>query len=142
MYYLDSNIFIYSALYDPSNLDKARSSISLLRRLAKGQIDGCTSTLTWDEVVWAVRRFSGGRTAAKQGRALFDLPNLAFVSVDKSVLSEAQDLMERHDLTPRDCIHAGTALKMGVSDFISYDSDFDDLKDLRRILPDAAITNL
>ncbi len=142
LYYLDSNIFIYSALYDPSKVAKARSSISLLKLLAKGRIQACTSSLTWDEVVGIVRRVSNVQTAGRQGRALFELPNLAFVSVDRSVLSEAQDLMERHDLTPRDCIHASSALKMGVSDFISYDSDFDGVKEIERILPDTAISSL
>ena len=139
---MDSNIFIYSTIYDPSKIAKARSSVSLLNLLAKGRFQACTSTLTWDEVVWVVRRVFDIQTSARQGRMLFELPNLTFIPVDRSIISEAQDLVEKYGLTPRDCIHAGSARKSEAIGFISYDSDFDSVKEINRILPDVAISNL
>ncbi|MFQ6134827.1 MAG: type II toxin-antitoxin system VapC family toxin [Nitrososphaerales archaeon] len=142
MYYVDSNIFIYSALYDSLKIEKARSSVSLLKHMANGRIRACTSTLTWDEVVWVVQRVFDVETAGRQGRMLLELPNLTTISVDRSILSGAQDLVERYGLKPRACIHASSAQKAGAAGFISYDSDFDGVKEINRVPPDVAISNI
>ncbi len=110
--------------------------------MANGRIRACTSTLTWDEVVWVVRRVFDVETAGRQGRMLLELPNLTMISVDRSILSGAQDLVNRYGLKPRDCIHASSAQKAGAVGFVSYDSDFDNIKKIDRIQPDVAISKI
>jgi len=64
--------------------------------IPKARVQACTSTLTWDEVVWAVHRLFDASKAAMQGRALLEIPNLAFISVDESIISGAQSLKEKN----------------------------------------------
>jgi predicted nucleic acid-binding protein len=55
--YIDSNIFISPLIYEDSPL--ASSSKRVLAMVEKGETTAYTSTLTWDEVVWVVRRVLG-----------------------------------------------------------------------------------
>jgi len=142
MAYIDSNVFIYPVIYQTETQQKAKKAKEILLKIESGELLAYTSALTWDEVVWVVRRVFDIQTSARQGRMLFELPNLTFIPVDRSIISEAQDLVEKYGLTPRDCIHAGSARKSEAIGFISYDSDFDSVKEINRILPDVAISNL
>ena len=53
MIYLDSNIFISAALYDDISGKNARQIIKDVRC---GDIKACTSTLTFYEVYWIVKK--------------------------------------------------------------------------------------
>jgi predicted nucleic acid-binding protein len=133
--YVDSNIFIYPAIYDPLSIPEAATATARLREIASGAIEACTSTLTWDEVTWVVRRlFDPGRAAA-QGASFLRLPNLKLLKVDGETISEAQSIVESHDLKPRDAIHAATALTNGIHRILSFDHDFDAIPSLTRITP-------
>ncbi len=59
-------------------------------------------------------------------------PNLSLVTIDSSVIMNAQKIMESYGLKPRDAIHASTALVSGQKTVISDDQDFDKVKGLRR----------
>lgn len=54
--YLDSNIFIYAALYSGEVAEKSKE---YLRRALDGEFKAYTSVLTWDEVVYVVRKLAG-----------------------------------------------------------------------------------
>ena len=56
-----------------------------------------------------------------------------FIGANKSILFKAQQLIEEYNLKPRDAIHAATALVNGINEIISDDSDFDKIKEIRRI---------
>jgi len=58
MYYFDANVFIYPQIYD-LKIGSAAKAKEYLTALVEGEIEGCTSTLTWDEIVYIVRKFSG-----------------------------------------------------------------------------------
>jgi predicted nucleic acid-binding protein len=45
--------------------------------------------------------------------------------------------MQRHPaLSARDAVHAATALAVGVRGICSYDSDYDQVEGLRRLVPE------
>ena len=92
-----------------------------------------TSTLTWDEVVWVIRRVLGFDDALNQGAKLLSFPNLIFVEVDKLVVARAQKLLEEYGLRPRGAIHVASALKKGVKEIVSDDKDLDKVKEMERI---------
>jgi len=133
--YVDSNVFIYPVIYDPDAIPEAARAKARLQGIASGSLEACTSTLTWDELTWVVSRLFGREKAALQGSSFLRLPNLKLLKVDVEVLSQAQALIERFDLKPRDAIHAATARRNRIGEILSYDEDFDVLPDVSRVNP-------
>ena len=135
MIYLDSNVFIYPAVYDQKSVKRASRAKSVLDRVVSGELEASTATVTWDEVSWVVRRFFGNETALLQGRSFLNLPRLKLLTVDSEVILKAQGLAERDGLKPRDAIHAAAAMRNGISELMSFDDDFDAVLGLTRIEP-------
>jgi predicted nucleic acid-binding protein len=92
-----------------------------------------TSFLTWDEVVWNIRKHKDRGIAVSEGRQFLSFPNLIFIHVDETIISIAQNIMERYGTKPRDSIHASSAISHGAKEIISSDPDFDKVKELKRI---------
>lgn len=137
MAYVDTNVFVYPLIY-AQTLEETKLATKILHKIAEGGISAQTSSLTWDELVWTVRRFKGAETAQLEGRRLLHFPNLKLLSVD-GVLQLAQVLLEKYNLGPRDAIHIACALKNGITEIISDDKEFDKVKEIKRIgLPTAA----
>jgi uncharacterized protein len=132
MPYLDSNIFIYPVLYRAESQAQAKKAKEILAKIENGTLPACTSTLTWDEVVWVVKKNMGREEAVNQGRKLLGFPNLEFISVDNSIVSRAQKLMEKYPLNPRDAIHVASALEKRIKEIISEDSELDVIKEIKR----------
>ncbi len=130
--YLDSNVFILPALYTGKKSDIARR---ILLSIVRGELKGVTSTLTIDEVVWAVLRKTKKRELAiGQGERLFRLANLLIVAVDPQSVLRALGLMRSNpNLKPRDAIHAGVCLNKGISKLYTDDPHFDAIPKLTRI---------
>lgn len=133
--YVDSNIFLYAAIYDPDKIPEARRAKARLQEIAAGSFEASTSTLTWDEITWVVRRFYGPQKAAAQGASFLRLPNVRMLKVDVEVITQAQSLLEKFSLKPRDAIHAATAVTNRIDRILSYDPDFDTLPTLSRMAP-------
>ncbi len=130
MTYLDTNVFIYDVGNDDQ---KSKICIEIRKKVLKKEIKGETSLLTWDEFIHGVRKQYGGSVAIEEGKKFLKFPNLLFLEVDKNIISKAQELMEQYNLRPRDAIHAASALINGINEIISDDSDFDKVKELKRI---------
>ncbi len=132
MVYLDTNVFIYPVIYEESVSKKAEKAKEVLLRVATREIEGFTATLTWDEITWVTKRLLGNRDAEEQGKKFLAFPNLNLVTIDSSLIINAQKIMENYDLNPRDAIHTSAALVSGQRTIISDDQDFDKVKELRR----------
>ena len=133
--YVDSNIFLYPVIYKPETVKEARESKNFLLKISEGLVEACTATITWDEVVWVVRKIFGLKPSIELGRKLLEFPNLKLLNVKRSVVLRAQKLMEKYGIKPRDAIHAATALENGVETIVSYDRDFDKLEEIKRLEP-------
>lgn len=131
MIYLDSNVFILAAL----NLDAIGSRArQILSRIEVGKEDAASSALTFDELVWIVRKHRRKEDAWKAGQAFLELSNLKIVDADMMVLSSALELMRKYDIAPRDGIHAASALTQGIKAIMSSDEHFDRIEGLKRII--------
>jgi len=130
MIYLDSNIFVYAAMNNGQSGEKSRK---LLFDIKKRKIPAYTSILTWDEVVYTIWKKRGKEIALKYSKLFLQLQNIIFVDADYKTISMAQQLMLKYHLKPRDAIHAATAIKNKIKKFASDDSDFDKVKELKRI---------
>ena len=130
--YLDSNVFLYPVLYED---EKAEACKKILGDVVNKKLMGCTSVLCWDEFVYILRKEKGNDVAVSEGRKFLNFINLLFIGANKSILFKAQQLIEEYNLKPRDAIHAATALVNGINEIISDDSDFDKIKEIKRIKP-------
>jgi uncharacterized protein len=130
MIYLDSNVFLYPVT-DPTS-KKGSAAKNILMKLAKGEMEAITSSLTWDEIVWVTRKAFNSELATLEGRRFLEFPNIKIISVDANVLYLAQKLIETYKIAPRDSIHAATAIIKNTTEFMSDDSDFDKIKEIKR----------
>ena len=124
--YLDSNVFIYATLYSGEVAEKSKEYL-------RSEFNAYASVLTWDEVVYVVRKVAGVGESIKVGKILLKMPFLKFLDVDYSVCVDAQKLSEKYKLMPRDAIHASLALKYCDGTIVSNDADFDVVEGLKRV---------
>lgn len=129
--YIDSNIFIAPLIYEHSR--RATDSKKILTAVEKGEFSAYTSTLTWDEVVWVVKRVLGNADSIQAGGKLADYPNLRFVSASEEIIRSAQRLLSEYRVGPRDAIHAASALSKPVNVLLSDDSDLDVIREVKRV---------
>ena len=129
MLYLDSGVFIYAALSRDSIGTRARQ---LLQKVRDGHVEGGSCALTFDEVVWAVRKHRSREDGLTAGASFVALPNLMIISINQDSLFAAMSLMQRYQLDPRDAIHASAAILNGCSNIVSADAHFDRLKEISR----------
>ncbi|MBI4257335.1 MAG: type II toxin-antitoxin system VapC family toxin [Thaumarchaeota archaeon] len=129
MLYLDANVFIYAAINQDAIGDQARS---LLRRVQQGKTHAVSSLLTFDELVWAIKRYRSFEDAINAGKAFLLMPGLRLIDVNEDIIALALELMEKHRLDPRDAIHASSAILEDAEAIVSSDEHFDKLKEIPR----------
>lgn len=127
--YFDANVFLQGILYDNKQIKE------ILLKLVRREFLGYTSILTWDEVVFIVRKFLGKEIAIREGERFLRMPNLFFIDANKNVILNAQNLIKKYNLKPRDAIHISSALANGIHEIISLDKEFDKIKEIKRIEP-------
>jgi|SRR3989344_1325045 len=128
--YLDTTVFTYGILYDDKKAIKCKE---FMKKVARKEILGISSVITWDEVFYTVKKTLGKEVALEEGKRFLELPGLILVKLDVNILQKAMELIEKYFIDPRDAIHAATALVNGINEIISDDSDFDKIKELKRI---------
>lgn len=125
--YIDANIFIQAVLRDD------KKSINILEKIIKKDFVAVTNILSWDELVFVIGKFLNRNVASIEGKKFLKFPNVEFIETKKETILKAQKLIEKYPLKPRDAIHAATAINLGIKEIISEDSDFDKIKELKRI---------
>ena len=133
MIYLDANVFLYALLYDPSAIPDAEQSRKILTQVSEGNLPAATSVLSWDEIVYVVRKLSGQKAAMEAGERFLVFPHLRILDIDHSTLRKARELATQYGMKPRDAIHAACAIRSGIREFLTDDRDFDRVRELRRI---------
>jgi hypothetical protein len=139
MLYLDSNVFIYPAIYKGS---KANSALRVLEALAEGKLECSTCSLTVDEVLWIVWKKRGVGPALELAERVLRFPNLRVLDVKFSDLDKAIELVRKYEIKPRDAIHAACSLNRGIFTIVSDDADFDCVGELTRLDFETAVRKL
>ena len=129
MKYLDTNVFVFALTPGP----KEQAARRILHKVLTGSMDATTSCLTWDEFVWVLRKELDASAIIAESKKFLTFPHMTLLNVDTEVLELAQGLLERYSLKPRDALHAATAIKHGIHEIVSDDSDFDKVKEIKRI---------
>lgn len=133
--YIDTNIFLNPILYNIKINQEAKRSITFLKKVIKKQVLGITSVLTWDEFVWIIKKTLGYQLAIEKGKEFLIFPNLKFKSISFSTINRAQDIFLNYNIRPRDAIHVACALEHDINKIISFDGDFDIIKEIERSEP-------
>jgi predicted nucleic acid-binding protein len=103
-----------------------------LKDVQLGKVDGASSALSFDELVWAVKRHRSIEDSLIAGDAFLNMPKLKLVAVNADLLASALRVMREYRLDPRDSIHAASALSEGAETIISEDKHFDRVKEVGR----------
>jgi len=127
--YLDANVFILANLDTGRRGDSARS---LLKDVQSGKLEAVSSALSFDELVWAVKKNRTPEDSVLAGEAFLNMPRLKLGAVNGDLLASALAIMRRYRLDPRDSIHAATALNEGAEIIVSVDKHFDKVGEIRR----------
>ncbi|MBI2971025.1 MAG: type II toxin-antitoxin system VapC family toxin [Candidatus Aenigmarchaeota archaeon] len=130
--YVDANVFIVAGVY-PQESPEFKAAKKLLYAVSSGEAEAATSLLTWDELVWVVRRMAGNEAAAEEGKRFLEIPNMKFLGVTENIIRKAQNITERYNLKPRDAIHTASAIVNNAGSIVSDDADFDAVRGLKRI---------
>lgn len=126
--YLDTNIFILASLNEGEIGIKANR---FLRKIETSEIIAFTSTLTFDEVFWEIKKSRNYEYAIFAAEAFLGL-NITFINVDLDILLLTLEIIKNYKLDPRDAIHAACCLSKGIKTIVSEDSDFDKIPQLKR----------
>lgn len=128
--YVDSNIFVLAILNSGVKGDKARTFI---REVRTNQRDAATSSLTYDEVVWAIMKEQGREFALNAGKVFLNMRNLVLLDVNRERIRDTQEFMQKYSMDPRDAIHAATAISNNQVEILSEDRVFDKVPELKRV---------
>ena len=133
--FLDTDVFLYAA---GRAHPRREARAQLLRRMADGALDAITNSEVVQEILYVlVRRGQRdeGVTLARHVAALF--PEL--LAVTGQDMDRACDLVARYPKLPvRDAVHAATMLGNGLKHVVSVDEDLDQVREIRRVAPEAA----
>ena len=135
-YYLDTNIFLYAG---DSTSDLHTSSRRLLEAVADGKITAFTSTETFQEIIYV------GQKEKRLSHAL-QIFDEAFIIIDvvlpigRAEISKLRILAQQYPTVEgRDLLHAAAALNADIPYIVSYDTDFNHIKDIQRIPPETLL---
>ncbi|HLC31229.1 MAG TPA: type II toxin-antitoxin system VapC family toxin [Candidatus Nanoarchaeia archaeon] len=130
MIYLDTNIFLYPLLGTDK---KAEECIKILNQMNEGKIKAGTSVLTWDEFYYKLVQKIGKEKTKELSKDFLMSPNLIIFEANKKTIYKAQEMVDKHNLKPRDAIHSATAILNNCTHIASDDKDFDTVTELKRI---------
>ncbi len=126
MDYVDANILTYVFTEEGWKTEACRRLLT--------ESDLLTSSLTLDEVGYKLFKRVSPKAAAKTLDLLISSPRLVFKPFDYDHFASFTKLVGG-GISPRDAIHAATALKSGCKTIYSEDRDFDKIKGLKRKTP-------
>ncbi len=132
--YADAGVFVLS-LTAADGSPHVRESKRFVESVVRGERAVSTSVLTWDEVVYVVRRLLGPEDSQEKAEDLLALPNVTWIPADLAVIREASVLYRNLPIRPRDAIHAASAIRAGEREVLSEDKVFERISGMRRVWP-------
>ena len=131
MKYLDTNVFVFPVLYDGEKSKRARE---IVRSIFKRKEKCATSTLTLDEVLWAIITRTKDRDLAIDScEDILSLKNLKILNVTSYDVKKAIWFMNKYQhLQPRDAIHLAVCNNSNIHTIITDDSDFEIIEEIRK----------
>ncbi|MDQ3630144.1 MAG: type II toxin-antitoxin system VapC family toxin [Actinomycetota bacterium] len=131
-FFVDSNVFLYALGAEHRYREPCRR---LIEHADAGRLRPEASVELVQEVLWVrARRLDDRRQALQDARDVAELCVLH--PLEARDLEAAMALYQNHaTVTPRDAVHAATAIERGVGRIVSADRHLDAIPGLRRIDP-------
>ncbi|MBI5553228.1 MAG: type II toxin-antitoxin system VapC family toxin [Candidatus Diapherotrites archaeon] len=129
MIYIDANVFVYAILDSAKTGNAARKIIGAIQ---EGKTSAGTSALTFDEIVFVVRKNRGGEAALTAGETFIRMNNLRIFPTDRETITRAIEQIRKYGLHPRDAIHLATMEQHQLTEIISEDRDFEKITKIKR----------
>lgn len=129
--FVDSNIFIYVMMNDPSYSDKA---LRILTSFEEGNTSGWTSTLALSQVFSHLKKRKKYQ-AIDRFYDYLDTTPIGIAETTREDLINARRAREKQGLPWNmwdDLVLASQMQRLGVSEIYSNDTDFDKMHDLKR----------
>ena len=129
--FIDANIFIMAMIGKDRTSEKCRD---YMHKIENGEQQATTSVLVLDEVLHNISEYRGTEIAIKFLKKISVFPNLEICEI---TLSEFNDSLKfvNDGLRPRDALHVAVMRANGVSTILSFDKDFDGVKEIERKEP-------
>ena len=128
--FVDSNLPMYVAGREHPNREPARR---FLRRVQKGEVQGCTSTEVLQEILYRYTAV-GRRDLARDVYELFVQICPVVFDVTLADTDRARDLLlALEGISARDAVHAAVMLNHDVEWIASFDRGFDAVPGVRRV---------
>ena len=131
IYYIDSNIFFYAKINDAKY---GRSSGGILELISKAKVTAATSSLVLLEVSNSMVKYGLSKEVKQEIAAIISLP-LRLEDLESTDASNATRLFEDHRISPYDCAHVAIMQRIGSTQIVSADKDFDRVQEIDRIDP-------
>jgi predicted nucleic acid-binding protein len=133
--FLDANIPIYAAGRPHPLKDSATRIVLMAAEHPEAFVTDVEVVQEMLHRYLALRLWDGGRAAVEQFMALMDG---RIESVTEADLNEVVHLADRHrDVAARDLLHAAVMSRLGVTQIVSADADFDRIEGIERLDPAA-----
>ena len=131
--FLDTNVFLRHLLHDhPEQSPRATAFFS---RIEQGEIGVRTlETVIFETVFTLERRLRHSKSAVRDNvLPLLRLPGISLTR--KAMFSEVFDLYVSLNISIVDAYHAVSMRRLGLTDIVTFDKDFDRIPGIRRIEP-------
>lgn len=128
--FLDSNIFVFLSL-DPE--EKGKKAEALVKEIISGKIEGYTSSLVIDELMWVLLKNNKGHLLEEVISSIYKIPNCTILPVSSEAPRIALEYMKKYKLKPRDALHLAVMKENDIKNIISDDTHFDRVKEIKRL---------
>ena len=133
MILVDTNVVMYAAGAAHPNRD---SSIRLLRRIARGEVEAVIDVELLQEILHRYRSINRWKDATR----VYWLTRETFpmaLAINEETLDAAKAIMDKAPIIKtRDAIHAAVARLNSIEAICSFDGHFDKVPGIRRVEPD------
>lgn len=132
LYLIDSGVWI--GAFNPKDVHHPKSK-HIIKAVANRKLGRVLVTaLIFSEVVTYIRRKIGVKQSIEVARALLDSRNVEVVHIDQHTFSAAYHMFEKYPaLSFADAVSVSVMKDRGVQQIISFDRDFDGVRDIIRL---------
>lgn len=131
VYFIDSNVFFYAKILDR---EYGGSCKKVLSRIVNGELKAATSALAVVEVVNSLMKYGLSGEVRNIVDAIFSL-DIPIYGTDPLDVRDAVEIFDEAKISLYDCVHAAIMRRVGITNIVSADKDFDRINWIKRSDP-------
>jgi len=133
MIFIDTNIFL--RYFEREDELVYRKTERLFTEIVNGNVTGISTSLVIAEVIWVLKKFYSWdkEEICNNIELILKTPNIRFK--ERSILIEAINLYREKNINFIDAYNYSYMKSNSVTEIYSFDRDFDELPDIKRLEP-------